>query len=81
MSATIERGQIPFGERNLTHLEFWTLSIAGFASLFVLWSAVAMSGFVPTQFLPAPWTVAARFAELTRTPLDRKSTRLNSSHQ
>lgn len=48
--------------------EFWLLSAAGLASLFVFWSALAASGVVPAQFLPAPWAVAERFAELTQTP-------------
>jgi ABC-type nitrate/sulfonate/bicarbonate transport system permease component len=48
--------------------EFWALSSAGFLSLFFVWSAVAASGLVPAAFLPTPWAVAERFAELTRTP-------------
>ena len=48
--------------------QFWLLSAAGIASLFIAWSAMALSGLVPAQFLPTPWAVAARFAELTHTP-------------
>ena len=55
-------------QRELGRRESWALSIAGFASLFIVWSAVAVSGLVPAPFLPAPWDVAERFAQLTRTP-------------
>jgi len=48
--------------------QLWLLSAAGLAVLFVFWSALALSGVVPAQFLPTPWAVAARFEELTRTP-------------
>ncbi|HUL95660.1 MAG TPA: ABC transporter permease [Usitatibacter sp.] len=46
----------------------WMLSLAGFASLFVAWQAIASSGLVPAPFLPAPLAVAQRFAELTQRP-------------
>jgi len=48
--------------------ELWLLSGAGLAALFAFWSALALSGMVPAQFLPTPWAVAERFAELTHAP-------------
>ena len=54
--------------RALSVKEFWLLSAAGFASLFGLWSAVAVTGAVPAQFLPAPWAVVERIVELTQKP-------------
>jgi NitT/TauT family transport system permease protein len=52
----------------LTAKEFWLLSTLGFATLFGVWSAVALSGFVPAQFLPTPWGVVDRIVELTAKP-------------
>jgi NitT/TauT family transport system permease protein len=52
----------------LTAKEFWLLSTLGFATLFGVWSAVASSGFVPSQFLPTPWGVVERMVELTAKP-------------
>jgi ABC-type nitrate/sulfonate/bicarbonate transport system permease component len=42
--------------------------IAGLALLLGLWSLLSITGLVPRQFLPAPWEVAGRFAELLTTP-------------
>ncbi len=52
----------------LGRMEFWALSLAGLATLLVGWTAVASSGLVPSQFLPTPFVVAERFAELTVKP-------------
>jgi NitT/TauT family transport system permease protein len=52
----------------LSRSEWLWLSAVGFAGFFALWSAIALSGFVPAQFLPMPWAVARRFWELTNTP-------------
>jgi ABC-type nitrate/sulfonate/bicarbonate transport system permease component len=51
-----------------SRVELLALSAAGLASLFVLWSAVSVSGWVAPQFLPPPWAVAERFASLTSQP-------------
>jgi NitT/TauT family transport system permease protein len=48
--------------------QFWALTALGFATLFGFWSAVAMSGAVSAQFLPTPWAVVERIAELTTKP-------------
>jgi len=47
---------------------FWRLSAAGGLSFLLLWSAVALSGIGSREFMPAPWDVAQRFAELTTRP-------------
>jgi ABC-type nitrate/sulfonate/bicarbonate transport system permease component len=47
---------------------FWRLSIAGALSFFALWTAVALSGITSRTFLPAPWEVVARFAQLLVVP-------------
>ena len=52
----------------LSQREFWLLTLLGFASLFGVWSAVAVSGAVPPQFLPTPWGVVQRIVELTAKP-------------
>jgi NitT/TauT family transport system permease protein len=51
-----------------TRAQLLALSAAGLASLFAVWSATAMSGWVAPQFLPPPWVVAERFATLTTQP-------------
>jgi ABC-type nitrate/sulfonate/bicarbonate transport system permease component len=48
--------------------EFWLLTLLGFASLFGVWGATAVSGMVPAQFLPTPWGVIERMVELTSRP-------------
>jgi len=48
--------------------ESWLLSAAGLATLLAGWTAAAISGLVPSQFLPTPLAVAERFVELTTTP-------------
>jgi ABC-type nitrate/sulfonate/bicarbonate transport system permease component len=52
----------------LTAKEFWLLSAAGLASLFGIWTAAAVTGAVPAQFLPTPWAVVERIIELTQKP-------------
>ena len=52
----------------LTAKEFWLLSAAGLASLCGIWTAAAVTGVVPAQFLPTPWAVVERIAELTQKP-------------
>jgi ABC-type nitrate/sulfonate/bicarbonate transport system permease component len=44
------------------------LSAIGLGSFLVLWSAVALSGLASRTFLPTPWDVVARFAELLGNP-------------
>jgi len=56
------------GNRALSVAEFWLLSAAGFATLFGVWTAVAVTGVVPAQFLPTPWAVIERVVELTQKP-------------
>lgn len=40
------------------------LAVTGFLAFLALWSGVALSGFVPKLFLPAPWEVVERFVRL-----------------
>ena len=47
---------------------FWALTAAGAAGFFALWSAAAMAGLTSREFLPAPWDVVVRFAELVVEP-------------
>jgi ABC-type nitrate/sulfonate/bicarbonate transport system permease component len=47
---------------------FWRLSIAGAATFVGLWSVAALVGLTTRDFLPAPWDVLARFAELLVRP-------------
>jgi ABC-type nitrate/sulfonate/bicarbonate transport system permease component len=47
---------------------FWRLSLFGAFSFFTLWSVAALSGLTSRTFLPAPWDVAARFAQLMVEP-------------
>ena len=47
---------------------FWTLTVLGGLSFLALWSAAAMAGLTSRQFLPAPWDVVARFAQLVVEP-------------
>jgi NitT/TauT family transport system permease protein len=44
------------------------LSVAGTLAFFALWTAIAMSGLVQTQFLPTPLAVLDKFVDLTRNP-------------
>ena len=47
---------------------FWCLSLAGAASFIGVWSLAALSGISSREFLPAPWDVVARFAQLLVEP-------------
>ena len=47
---------------------FWALSLMGAAGFVLLWSAMALSGWVPRAFLPTPWDILARLVQLTREP-------------
>lgn len=44
------------------------LTAAGTAGFLVLWSAAALAGLTSRTFLPTPWDVVARFAELVVAP-------------
>jgi ABC-type nitrate/sulfonate/bicarbonate transport system permease component len=48
--------------------QFWRLTALGAMSFLLLWTVAALSGITARQFLPAPWEVVARFAELIVTP-------------
>lgn len=52
----------------LPRREAIALSTIGFVGFFGLWTLIAVSGWVPRQFLPTPWTVADRLWELTNAP-------------
>jgi ABC-type nitrate/sulfonate/bicarbonate transport system permease component len=45
-----------------------TLSVIGAAGFLGLWSAAALSGMSSRDFLPAPWDVVTRFAQLVAEP-------------
>ena len=47
---------------------FWALSLIGAAGFVLLWSTMALSGWVPRTFLPTPWDIVARLLALTREP-------------
>ncbi len=55
-------------EPKLDARSFWTLTVAGAVALFGVWSLAALSGITSRTFLPAPWDVLARFAQLTVEP-------------
>lgn len=59
--ANVQRSALPLKERLL-------LGCVGLACFLGLWSALAVTGFVPKQFLPAPWDVVAQAVRLTSTP-------------
>ena len=44
------------------------LSLVGSAGFLLVWSAAAVSGITSRDFLPAPWDVVARFAQLVVEP-------------
>jgi ABC-type nitrate/sulfonate/bicarbonate transport system permease component len=52
----------------LDRARFWRLSVAGAVSFFTLWTIAAMSGITSRTFLPAPWEVVTRFAQLLVEP-------------
>lgn len=52
----------------LSPLEYWTLTLTGFALLLGLWFGVTASGLVPKRFLPGPPEVFAELWRLTHQP-------------
>jgi len=54
--------------RSLTPLEFWVLTVAGLCLFFGVWAIASLTHVTAERFLPAPWTVLAKFVELTRQP-------------
>lgn len=48
--------------------KFWLLTTVGTLGFLGLWTATAVSGWVPRAFLPTPWEILLRIAELTRDP-------------
>jgi NitT/TauT family transport system permease protein len=52
----------------LTGTRSAALTALGAGAFVVLWSLAALSGLTTRAFLPAPWDVVQRFAELTVTP-------------
>jgi len=52
----------------LTRRELVVLSVLGLIGFFGLWTLAVLLGLAPTQFLPPPWAVAAKFVDLTREP-------------
>ena len=52
----------------LAPARFWRLSVAGAAGFLALWSLAALAGLTSRDFLPAPWDVVARFAQLAVEP-------------
>jgi ABC-type nitrate/sulfonate/bicarbonate transport system permease component len=48
--------------------QFWRLTAAGAFSFLALWTAVALSGITSRQFMPTPWDVVERFAQLMVQP-------------
>lgn len=55
-------------DRRLTRAEFVLLSLAGLVLFFGAWTIAAIAHLAPEQFLPTPWAVARKFAELTQQP-------------
>ncbi len=52
----------------LESAKFWRLSLLGAASFIALWTVAALSGITSRTFLPAPWEVMQRFAQLLVVP-------------
>jgi NitT/TauT family transport system permease protein len=52
----------------LPRAQFWRLSAAGALGFAAVWTAAALSGITSRDFLPAPWDVFARFAQLVSEP-------------
>ena len=52
----------------MTRREFVVLSLAGLGVFFGVWTFASLGGLAPRQFLPPPWTVAAKFVDLTHEP-------------
>jgi ABC-type nitrate/sulfonate/bicarbonate transport system permease component len=51
-----------------TRREFIVLSCAGLLAFLGIWALASVTGLVQRQFLPPPWSVAAKFVELMREP-------------
>jgi ABC-type nitrate/sulfonate/bicarbonate transport system permease component len=47
---------------------FWMLSAVGAIGFLAVWSVAALSGITSREFLPTPWDVVARFAQLVVEP-------------
>src|SRR5947207_12847260 len=52
----------------MTRREFLVLSLTGLGVFFGVWTLASLGGLAPRQFLPPPWTVAAKFVDLTQEP-------------
>jgi NitT/TauT family transport system permease protein len=52
----------------LSPARFWSLSAAGAATFIAVWTFSALAGFTSRDFLPTPWDVVERFAQLISTP-------------
>jgi taurine transport system permease protein len=52
----------------LSRQEAVVLACVGLVVFFGIWSFVSLAGLVSRQFLPPPWSVAAKFVSLTREP-------------
>ncbi len=52
----------------LSRREWFVLGCAGLAAFFGIWTLMSLTGLTSRQFLPPPWTVAAKFVDLTREP-------------
>ncbi len=48
--------------------QFWRLSAAGAVAFAAVWTAAALSGITSRDFLPTPWDVVVRFAQLVTEP-------------
>lgn len=55
-------------QSRLPAVRFGLLTFLGAAGFLAVWSAAALSGMTSRDFLPAPWDVVARFAQLTVQP-------------
>lgn len=56
------------GSERLGGREWIALSGTGLLAFFGLWALVSATGLVPRLFLPPPWSVAAKFVEMTHEP-------------
>jgi len=52
----------------LSRREIVLLSVIGLAVFFAVWTLASLAGLASRQFLPPPWSVAAKFVELTHEP-------------
>jgi len=66
--AAVEASSPPTTSARLSRRELVLLSLGGLALFFAVWAIASLAGLAPRQFLPPPWTVAARFVDLTREP-------------